>query len=64
MRFPLNGPPHERRDNHCACLNITVSSLRIDSQGSLETAYILKLDMEKMKKIMEKRISWWLAGIR
>jgi hypothetical protein len=64
MRYRLNEPPHERRDNHCACLSITVSSHRIDSQGSLETAYILKLSMKKEEKIMEKRISWWLAGIR
>jgi hypothetical protein len=64
MRYRLNEPPHERRDNHCACLNTTVSSHRIDSQGSLETAYILKLIMERMKKIMEKRVSLWLAGIR
>jgi hypothetical protein len=60
----LNEPPHERRDNRCACLNITVSSHRTDSQGSLKTVYILKLNKEKKKKLMENRISLWLAGIR
>jgi hypothetical protein len=64
MRYRLKEPPHERRDNHCAWLSITVSSRRIDSRGGLETAYTLKLRTEKKKKVKKQIISLWLAEIR
>jgi hypothetical protein len=64
MQYQLSELHHERRANHYACLNTTVSSHHIDSQGSHETASTPKSNLEKERNIREQKILLWLAGTK